>query len=180
MLFSAAFVRVTNTRPGYDPYGWMVWGYQTWHLTLNLGGAPSWKPVPFLFTVPYAVAGHYQLWLWMITATAVALGGTVFAARIAYRLVGGNGLRLDPDPIRRYAPWVAAFIADHMTKPVAAYIAGVTAPPGRKMGHAGAIISGSQGTAQAKMEALAEAGVQVAVNPTECGEKMVEIVRGLA
>jgi succinyl-CoA synthetase alpha subunit len=74
----------------------------------------------------------------------------------------------------------AAFIADHMTKPVAAYIAGVTAPPGRKMGHAGAIISGSQGTAQAKMDALAEAGVQVAINPTECGEKIVEIVRGLS
>ncbi len=73
----------------------------------------------------------------------------------------------------------AAFIADHMTKPVAAYVAGVTAPPGRKMGHAGAIISGSQGTAQAKMDALAAAGVAVAQNPTECGEKMVEIVRGL-
>ena len=50
----------------------------------------------------------------------------------------------------------AEFIADHVTKPVVAYIAGVTAPPGRKMGHAGAIISGSQGTAQAKMEALAD------------------------
>ena len=74
----------------------------------------------------------------------------------------------------------AAFIAEHMTKPVAAYIAGVTAPPGRKMGHAGAIISGSQGTAQAKMDALAEAGVQVAINPTECGQKIVEIVRGLS
>ncbi len=53
-------------------------------------------------------------------------------------------------------------------------------PPGRKMGHAGAIISGSQGTAQAKMEALSAAGVAVAQNPTECGEKMVAIVRGLA
>jgi succinyl-CoA synthetase alpha subunit len=74
----------------------------------------------------------------------------------------------------------AAFIAEHMTKPVAAYIAGVTAPPGRKMGHAGAIISGSQGTAQAKMEALAAAGVTVAANPTECGERMVEIVRTLS
>ena len=73
----------------------------------------------------------------------------------------------------------AEFIASSMTKPVAAYIAGVTAPPGRKMGHAGAIISGSQGTAQAKMEALSAAGVAVAQNPTECGEKMVAIVRGL-
>ena len=74
----------------------------------------------------------------------------------------------------------ADFIAEHMTKPVAAYIAGVTAPPGRKMGHAGAIISGSQGTAQAKMDALSAAGVTVAQNPTECGERMVEIVRGLS
>jgi len=73
----------------------------------------------------------------------------------------------------------AAFIGEHMTKPVVAYIAGVTAPPGRKMGHAGAIISGSQGTAQAKMEALAEAGVVVAANPTEAGEKMVDLVRSL-
>jgi len=73
----------------------------------------------------------------------------------------------------------ADFIASSMTKPVAAYIAGVTAPPWRKMGHAGAIISGSSGTAQAKMDALSAAGVQVAQNPTECGEKMVAIVRGL-
>jgi succinyl-CoA synthetase alpha subunit len=74
----------------------------------------------------------------------------------------------------------AEFIKEHVTKPVVAYIAGVTAPPGRKMGHAGAIISGSQGTAQAKMEALSAAGVAVAENPTEAGEKMVEIVRSLA
>jgi succinyl-CoA synthetase alpha subunit len=66
-----------------------------------------------------------------------------------------------------------------MTKPVVAYIAGVTAPPGRKMGHAGAIVSGSQGTAKAKMEALSAAGVIVAKNPTEAGEKMVEVVRSL-
>jgi succinyl-CoA synthetase alpha subunit len=71
----------------------------------------------------------------------------------------------------------AEYIGAHMTKPVVAYIAGVTAPPGRKMGHAGAIISGSQGTAQAKMDALAAAGVTVAANPTEAGDRMVEIVR---
>ena len=73
----------------------------------------------------------------------------------------------------------AAFIADSMSKPVVCYIAGVTAPPGRKMGHAGAIISGSQGTAQAKMAALADAGATVALNPTEAGERMVEIVKTL-
>ncbi len=73
----------------------------------------------------------------------------------------------------------ADFIASSMTKPVVAYIAGVTAPPGRKMGHAGAIISGSKGTAKAKMEALSAAGVRVAINPTEAGELMVDLVRAL-
>jgi succinyl-CoA synthetase alpha subunit len=73
----------------------------------------------------------------------------------------------------------AEFIAKEMTKPVVAYIAGVTAPPGKKMGHAGAIISGSKGTAQAKMDALADAGVTVALNPTEAGEFMADIVAKL-
>jgi len=73
----------------------------------------------------------------------------------------------------------AGYIAKEMDKPVVAYVAGVTAPEGRKMGHAGAIVSGSQGTAKGKMEALADAGVTVARNPTEAGEKMVEIVRAL-
>ncbi len=73
----------------------------------------------------------------------------------------------------------ATFIAERLTKPVVTYIAGVTAPPGRRMGHAGAIISGSQGTAQAKMEALAGAGAKVAQNPTEAGELMAQLVRSL-
>jgi succinyl-CoA synthetase alpha subunit len=73
----------------------------------------------------------------------------------------------------------AAFISEHVNKPVVSYIAGVTAPPGRRMGHAGAIISGNKGTAQAKMQALAEAGVKVASNPTEAGELMAEVVRSL-
>ena len=63
--------------------------------------------------------------------------------------------------------------------PRGAVIAGVTAPPGKKMGHAGAIISGSQGTAQAKMEALRKAGAQVAQNPTEAGELMAGVVQTL-
>ena len=73
----------------------------------------------------------------------------------------------------------AEWITHHMTKPVVAYIAGVTAPPGRKMGHAGAIISGSKGTAQAKMAALSAAGVRVCQNPTEAGQAMVDIVASL-
>ncbi len=73
----------------------------------------------------------------------------------------------------------AEFIASNVTKPVVCYIAGVTAPPGRKMGHAGAIISGSKGTAQAKMDALSAAGAAVAQNPTEAGVRMVEIVKEL-
>ena len=74
----------------------------------------------------------------------------------------------------------AAFIAANVTKPMSAYIAGVTAPPGKKMGHAGAIVSGGKGTAQGKMDALAAAGVRVGRNPTEAGELMGEIVLSLS
>jgi succinyl-CoA synthetase alpha subunit len=74
----------------------------------------------------------------------------------------------------------AEYIRNEMTKPVVAYVAGVTAPEGRKMGHAGAIVSGSKGTARAKIEALESAGVIVAKNPTEAGELMVGVVRRLA
>ncbi|MFN0092667.1 MAG: succinate--CoA ligase subunit alpha [Acidimicrobiales bacterium] len=73
----------------------------------------------------------------------------------------------------------AEFIKNHMSKPVSAYIAGVTAPPGKKMGHAGAIVSGGKGTAAAKIEALRDAGVKVGMNPTEAGELMAEIVKTL-
>jgi succinyl-CoA synthetase alpha subunit len=73
----------------------------------------------------------------------------------------------------------AEFIKANMTKPMSAYIAGVTAPAGKKMGHAGAIVSGGKGTAQGKMDALAAAGVRVGLNPTEAGSLMAEIVKGL-
>jgi succinyl-CoA synthetase alpha subunit len=73
----------------------------------------------------------------------------------------------------------AEFIATKMTKPVSSYIAGVTAPAGKKMGHAGAIVSGGKGTAAAKMDALRAAGVKVGQNPTEAGELMVELVANL-
>jgi succinyl-CoA synthetase alpha subunit len=68
----------------------------------------------------------------------------------------------------------AAFIEAEMTKPVVAYIAGFTAPPGKTMGHAGAIISGSSGTAQAKKEALEERGARVGTTPTEVADLAAE------
>ena len=64
----------------------------------------------------------------------------------------------------------AAFIAEHMTKPVVAYVAGFQAPPGKRMGHAGAIITGSKGTAAAKAEAFEAVGVRVGRTPTEVAE----------
>ncbi len=70
----------------------------------------------------------------------------------------------------------ADFISDTMSKPVVAYIAGVTAPPGKKMGHAGAIVSGEKGTAQAKMKALEKAGAVVVEDPTELGIALQSIM----
>lgn len=70
----------------------------------------------------------------------------------------------------------AEYIKHNVNKPVVAYIAGVTAPPGKKMGHAGAIISGGKGTAKAKMEALTAAGARVALNPTEIGGLVAEVL----
>ena len=72
----------------------------------------------------------------------------------------------------------AEFIAANVTKPVVGYIAGFTAPPGKTMGHAGAIVSGSQGTAAAKAEALEARGVRVGRTPTEVAEIAVEILGG--
>jgi hypothetical protein len=83
-----------------------VWGKLTIHLKLDTNGAPSWKPLPYLFTVVYGVFGHYQLWLWMVTSLAVSLAGSVFAGRIAYRLtLAGTGVD------RSWAAWVAAVFA---------------------------------------------------------------------
>ena len=104
LVVSLLLLLWAKTRPGFDPYGWLVWGRQTVGGDLNTNAAPSWKPLPYLFTAPYGLFGHYQLWLWMVTSLAVSLAGAVFAGRIAFRLT-------PRDPDRRYAAYVAAAFA---------------------------------------------------------------------
>lgn len=70
----------------------------------------------------------------------------------------------------------AAWVKEHGTKPVAGFIAGATAPPGRRMGHAGAIVSGGAGTAAAKIQALKQAGIAVAPTPSEMADTLMEIM----
>ncbi len=103
-LLSIAITYWARTRPGFDPYGWLVWGHQTLQASLDTNAAPSWKPLPYLFTVAYALTGHLELRLWMITATAVSLSGSVFAARIVYKLT-------DAPPQRRWPAITAAVFA---------------------------------------------------------------------
>jgi len=104
LVVSLLILLWAKTRPGFDPYGWLVWGRQTVAGNLNTNAAPSWKPLPYLFTAPYGLFGHYQLWLWMVTSLAISLAGAVFAARIAFRLT-------DADPDHRYAAYLAAAFA---------------------------------------------------------------------
>ena len=70
----------------------------------------------------------------------------------------------------------ARYIKENVKKPVVGFIAGQTAPPGRRMGHAGAIISGGEGTAAEKMKAMAEAGITVVKSPAEIGEAMARVL----
>jgi hypothetical protein len=104
LVLATLVVLWAQTRPGFDPYGWLVWGRQTLKGALDTNAAPSWKPLPYLFTLPFALVGHYQLWLWMITSVAISLSGVIFAARIAYRLTGAP-------PERRWAAYAAGAFA---------------------------------------------------------------------
>ena len=99
-----AFVLLTRMRPEFDGYGFLVWGRQALHWNLDTNAAPSWKPLPLVFTLPYALGGRAQLWLWMVTAVAAAFAAAPIAGRIAYRLTG-------PTVGRPYARWAAAVFA---------------------------------------------------------------------
>jgi hypothetical protein len=79
------------TRPGFDPYGWLTWGHMTWHGGLDTNAAPSWKPLPYLFTLPESLFGPAAVELWTITAVAAALAAVALAARLAHRLTPGPG-----------------------------------------------------------------------------------------
>ena len=72
----------------------------------------------------------------------------------------------------------AAYIKQYVKKPVAAFIAGTTAPPGRRMGHAGAIVSGGKGTAEAKIAALRDAGIEIAETPSDMADALLRIYKG--
>jgi succinyl-CoA synthetase alpha subunit len=124
----------------------------------------------------------YEMWTRGVgQSTCVGIGGDP--------IVGSNFIdvlaRFEDDPETKAVVMIgeiggdeeeraARFIKERMTKPVVAYIAGFTAPPGKRMGHAGAIVQGSSGTAQAKKEALEACGVAVGVNPTETAELAVK------
>ena len=126
-------------------------------------------------TLTYQI-GHELTQMGLGNSTIVGIGGDP--------IVGSSFIdvleRFEADPETEYVVMVgeiggdeeekaAAFIEEKMTKPVVAYIAGFTAPPGKTMGHAGAIISGSSGTAQGKQEALEAKGIRVGTSPTEVG-----------
>jgi succinyl-CoA synthetase alpha subunit len=133
-------------------------------------------------TLTYQI-GHELTQLGLGNSTIVGIGGDP--------IVGSSFIdvleKFEADPETEYVVMVgeiggdeeekaARFIEERMSKPVVAYIAGFTAPPGKTMGHAGAIISGSSGTAQAKKETLEAAGVRVGTSPTEVAQLVAEAV----
>jgi succinyl-CoA synthetase alpha subunit len=134
-------------------------------------------------TLTYQI-GHELTQLGLGNSTIVGIGGDPVVGSSFVEILA----RFEADPQTEQVVMVgeiggdeeekaAAFIESEMSKPVVAYIAGFTAPPGKTMGHAGAIISGSSGTARAKKEALEARGIRVGTTPTESAEIVAEIVR---
>jgi succinyl-CoA synthetase alpha subunit len=132
-------------------------------------------------TLTYQI-GHELTQLGLGNSTIVGIGGDPVVGSSFVDILE----RFEADPETEYVVMVgeiggdeeekaAAFIEERMTKPVLAYIAGFTAPPGKTMGHAGAIISGSAGTAEAKKEALEARGIRVGKTPTEVAQLVAEV-----
>ena len=132
-------------------------------------------------TLTYQI-GHELTQMGLGNSTIVGIGGDPIVGSTFIDVLR----RFQADPETEYVVLVgeiggddeekaAAFIELEMTKPVVAYIAGFTAPPGKTMGHAGAIISGSSGTAQAKKDALEAKGIRVGTTPTETAQLVAEI-----
>jgi succinyl-CoA synthetase alpha subunit len=137
-------------------------------------------------TLTYQI-GHELAQVGLGNSTIVGIGGDPIVGSSFVEILS----RFEADPETEQVVMVgeiggdeeekaAGFIDSEMTKPVVAYIAGFTAPPGKTMGHAGAIISGSEGTAQAKKEALEARGVRVGTTPTEAAELVAELVSASA
>jgi succinyl-CoA synthetase alpha subunit len=137
-------------------------------------------------TLTYQI-GHELTQLGLGNSTIVGIGGDPVVGSSFIDVLG----RFEADDETEYVVMVgeiggdeeekaAEFIEAEMTKPVLAYIAGFTAPPGKTMGHAGAIISGSSGTAQGKKEALEARGVRVGTTPTEVANLVAEMAAARA
>jgi succinyl-CoA synthetase alpha subunit len=137
-------------------------------------------------TLTYQI-GHELAQAGLGNSTIVGIGGDPVVGSSFIDILG----RFESDPETEVVVMVgeiggdeeekaAAFIAEHMTKPVVAYIAGFTAPPGKTMGHAGAIISGTSGTAEGKKQALEAHGVRVGTTPTEAAALAAETAAALA
>ncbi|MGI8421531.1 MAG: succinate--CoA ligase subunit alpha [Gaiellaceae bacterium] len=135
-------------------------------------------------TLTYQI-GHELTQLGLGNSTIVGIGGDPIVGSSFIDIIG----KFQDDPETELIVMVgeiggdeeekaARFIEEHVTKPVLAYIAGFSAPPGKTMGHAGAIISGSSGTARAKKETLEAAGVEVGTTPTEVAELVAARMRG--
>ncbi len=135
-------------------------------------------------TLTYQI-GHELTQMGLGNSTIVGIGGDPVVGSSFIDVLG----KFEADSQTEYVVMVgeiggdeeekaAAFIETEMTKPVVAYIAGFTAPPGKTMGHAGAIISGSSGTAQGKKEALEAKGIRVGTSPTEAAELVADVARG--